>query len=202
MGRKSARTGKHFYICFTLLILLSGCSLSKTLNEQRDIRESMAQGHSSFMNRAYEESLAKYRDVMALARNDAPADTASFNIGLIYAHPDNPNRNERRAIEAFRKVISDHAYSPWVEQSRIWIGVLDQAEKLRREAENSREEAERSRLALEKSRQDAEKLKEVMEKSRQEVDRTRQEMEKSRQVLEKANQIDIEIDKKRRVRGK
>jgi hypothetical protein len=41
-----------------------------------------------------------------------------------------------------------------------------------------------------------------MEKSRQEVDRTRQEMEKSRQVLEKANQIDIEIDKKRRVRGK
>ena len=108
----------------------------------------------------------------------------------------------RKRFESFSKVISDYAESPWVEQAKIWVGVLQQAERSAQEAEITREAIEQSKQAVERSRQDAEKFKLAAEKSKQEVDRTRQEMEKSRQVLERANQIDIEIEQKKRDRGK
>jgi tetratricopeptide (TPR) repeat protein len=201
MGRKSARAGKHLCFCITLLIL-SGCSLLSDWREQRQSRELMLQGHSLFIYGDYEGASDKYREAMILAHPHVPADAASYNIGLIYAHPNNPQRNNQKAIELFSKVIIDYAESPWVEQAKIWVGVLRQAERSAQEAEITREAIEQSKQAVERSRQDAEKFKLAAEKSKQEVDRTRQEMEKSRQVLERANQIDIEIEQKKRERGK
>ena len=182
--------------------MLSGCSLLRDWREQRQSRELMLQGHSLFVHGDYEGAVKKYREAMILARHHAPADAASYNIGLVYAHPNNPERDNLKAIESFSKVISDHAQSPWVEQARIWVGVLQQAERSAQEAKLSREVIEQSKETIERSRQDAEKFKLAAEKSKQEVDRTRQEMEKSRQLLERANQIDIEIEQKKRERGK
>lgn len=203
MGRKSGRAGKHLCVCLALLVVfVSGCSLLRDWREQRWIRESMLQGHSLFVYGDYDGAFARYREAVALAGHHAPADAAAYNIGLIYAHPNNPQRDNQKAIESFSKVISDYAESPWVEQARIWVGVLQQAEKSKQEAEITREAMEQSKQAIERSRQDAEKFRLAAEKSKQEVDRTRQEMEKSRQALERANQIDIEIEQKKRERGK
>jgi outer membrane protein assembly factor BamD (BamD/ComL family) len=201
MGRKSARAGKHLCFCLALLIL-SGCSLLRDWREQRQSRELMRQGHSLFIDGDYEGASNKYREAMILAGHHAPADAASYKIGLIYAHPNNPTRDNLKAIEAFSKVISDYGKSPWREQAKIWVGVLQQAVRSAQEAEITREAIEQSKQAIERSRQDAEKFRLAAEKSKQEVDRTRQEMEKSRQVLERANQIDIEIEQKKRDRGK
>lgn len=203
MGRKSGRTGKHVCVCLALLIVfVSGCSLLRDWREQRQIRDSMLQGHSLFVYGDYDGASAKYREALALAGDQAPADAAVYNIGLIYAHPSNPKRDHRKAIESFSKVISDYAQSPWAEQARIWVGLLQQVEISKQEAELIREAMEESKQAIERSREDAEKFRLAAEKSKQEVDRTRQEMEKSRQALEKANQIDIEIEQKKRERGK
>jgi tetratricopeptide (TPR) repeat protein len=203
MGRKSGRAGKHLCVCLALLIVfLSGCSLLRDWREQRQIRDSMLQGHSLFVYGDYDGASAKYREALALAGNHAPADAAVYNIGLIYAHPSNPKRDHRKAIESFSKVISDYAQSPWAEQARIWVGLLQQVEIAKQEAELTREAMEQSQHAIERSRQDAEKFRLAAEKSKQEVDRIRQEIEKSRQALEKANQIDIEIEQKKRERGK
>jgi tetratricopeptide (TPR) repeat protein len=201
MGRKSARTWKHLCFCLALLIL-SGCSLLRDWREQRQSRELMLQGHSLFSYGDYQGAAKKYREAMILARDHALADVASYNIGLVYAHPNNPDRDHLKAIESFTKVISDYAESPWVGEAKIWVGVLQQAETAAQEAKLSREAVEESKQTIERSRQDAEKFKLAAEKSKQEVDRTRQEMEKSRQVLERANQIDIEIEQKKRERGK
>ena len=201
MGRKSARAGKQLCFCLALL-MVSGCSVLRDWREQRQSRELMLQGHSLFVYGDYEGAAKKYREAMILARRHAPADAASYNIGLVYAHPNNPERDNLKAIEWFKKVISDHAESPWVEEAKIWVGVLQQAERSAQEAKLSLEAIEQSKQTIEKSREDAEKFRLAAEKSKQEVDRTRQEMEKSRQVLERANQIDIEIEQKKRERGK
>jgi tetratricopeptide (TPR) repeat protein len=203
MGRKSGRAGKHLCLCLALLIIfLSGCSLLRDWREQRQIRDSMLQGHSLFVYGDYDRAFAKYREALVLAGDHAPADGAVYNMGLIYAHPNNPKRDNRKAIESFSKVISDYAESPWAEQARIWVDLLQQVETSKQEAELAREAMEQSRQAIERSRQDAEKFRLAAERSKQEVDRTRQEMEKSRQALERANQIDIEIEQKKRERGK
>jgi tetratricopeptide (TPR) repeat protein len=203
MGRKSGRAGKHLCVCLALLIVfLSGCSLLRDWREQRQIRDSMHKGHSLFVYGDYDRAFAKYREALVLAGDHHPGDTAVYNIGLIYAHPSNPRRDNDKAIEAFSKVISDYAHSPWAEQAKIWIDLLQQLEISKQEAERTREAMEQSKQAIEKSREDAEKFRLAAEKSKQEVDRTRQEMEKTRQALERANQIDIEIEQKKRERGK
>jgi tetratricopeptide (TPR) repeat protein len=182
--------------------MLSGCSLLNDWHERRQSRELMLQGRSLFAVGDYEGAAYKYREAMILAHPRAPADAASYNMGLIYAHPNNPQRDNLKAIQSFSKVITDYAESPWVEQAGIWVGVLQQAERSAQEAEITREAIELSKQAVERSRQDAEKFRLAAEKSKQEVDKTRQEMERSRQVLERANQIDIEIEQKKRERGK
>ena len=203
MGGKSGRAGKHLCLCLTLLsVFSSGCSLLRDWREQRQIRDSMLEGHSLFVYGDYDGAFAKYREALALAGDHAPADAAVYNIGLIYAHPSNPKGDHRKAIDLFSKVISDYAQSPWAEQARVMVGLLRQFEISKQEAEVIREAMEESKEAIERSRQDAEKFRLAAEKSKQEVDRTRQEIEKSRQVLEKANQIDIEIEQKKRERGK
>lgn len=182
--------------------MISGCSLLRDWSEQRQLRESMRQGYRLFVHGDYEAAVSKYREAIVLAGNHAPADAASYNVGLIYAHPSNPKRDNLKAVESFNKVIRDYVESPWVEQAKIWVAVLQQAETSKQEAEITREAIEQSKQAIEKSRQDVEKFRLAAEKSKQEVDRTRQEMEKSRQMLERANQIDIEIEQKKRDRGK
>ena len=203
MGRKSGRAGKHLCVCLALLIVFSsGCSLLRDWREQRQLRDSMLQGHSLFVSGDYDGASAKYHEALLLAGDHPPADAAVYNIGLIYAHPSNPKRDHRKAIESFSKVIGDYAQSHWAEQARIWVGLLQQVEISKQEAERTREAMEQSKQDVERSREDAERFRLAAEKSKQEVDRTRQEMEKSRQALERANQIDLEIEQKKRDRGK
>ena len=79
----------------------------------------------------YESSLRESQKVLTLAKDNAPADAAVFHMGLIYAHPNNPKKDNKRAIGFFSRVIKSYPESPWVEQAKIWVGVLDSVEKLK-----------------------------------------------------------------------
>lgn len=79
----------------------------------------------------YESSLRESQKVLTLAKDNAPADAAVFHMGLIYAHPNNPKKDNKRAIGFFSRVIKSYPESPWVEQAKIWVGVLDGVEKLK-----------------------------------------------------------------------
>jgi tetratricopeptide (TPR) repeat protein len=87
----------------------------------------------------YEGALAENQKVLALSNRQPPGDEALFNIGLIYAHSGNPKKDYRKALDSFRKVIADYPKSPFVEQAKIWAGILQENERLNRVIENSRE---------------------------------------------------------------
>jgi TolA-binding protein len=52
-------------------------------------------------------------------------------MGLVYAHPKNPKKDNKRAIHFFNRVIKGYPDGPWAEQAKIWVGVLDGVEKLK-----------------------------------------------------------------------
>jgi DNA repair exonuclease SbcCD ATPase subunit len=162
----------------------------------------MLQGHGLLARGDYEGSLKEYERVLSLAQERSPADAAAFSMGLIHVHPQNPKKDHRRAIGSFNRVIADYPKSAWVEQAKIWIGVLDEAEQSKQEVEKSRQEIEQSKQVIEQSKQEIEKSKQIIDKSKQEIEKSRQEIEKTKQVIEKLKQVDIEIEQKRRVRGK
>jgi tetratricopeptide (TPR) repeat protein len=99
--------------------------------ERREANERLMAGQNLLAKGDYEGSLRESQKVLLLLKDESPSDTAIFNMALVYAHPKNPKRDNKRAISFFTRVIKNYPDSPWAEQAKIWVGVLDGVEKLK-----------------------------------------------------------------------
>ncbi len=99
--------------------------------ERREANEYLISAQNLLAKGDYEGSLRESQRVLTLLKDEPPADTAIFNMGLVYVHPKNPKKDNKRAISFFSRVIKGYPDSPWVEQAKIWVGVLDGVEKLK-----------------------------------------------------------------------
>ena len=188
MGGEPIRPRQHIYFCLALLMFFSACSLVDNLDRQRQLQDGLANGDQLLRQGDFDGSMKAFITVAAIAKDQPPADTANYHMGLIYAHWQNPKRDRPKAIAAFSRVVARFPESSWAGQAKIWIGVLN-------EAEESMQEVEKSKQLLEMFRQEAERSRQAFEKSKQEIERTKQ-------ILEKSRQVDIEIEQKRRERVK
>lgn len=202
MGRKPTGKGQHFYFCFALLIFLAGCSLLQDSSRRRELRDALSTGQNLLAQGDYDASLKAFQNVVVMAQDQPPADAATYNIGLVYAHPQYSKRDLQKAIGSFNRLIARYPDSPWAEQAKIWVGILNEAEDSKHQIEDSKQVIEKSREEVEKNRLAVEKSKQEIEKSRLELEKSKQEIEKTKQVIEKSKQIDIEIEQKRRDRGR
>ena len=202
MGRKPDRPGQRFHFCLALLVFMCGCALFDESNQRQRLRETLASAQQQLLRGDYEGSLKSFERVIAIAQSQPPADMAAYHVGLLLAHPLNPNNDRPKAINAFNRVIATYPNSVWAEQARVWIGVLNETEEAKRELAETKQLAAKSQEESERSRQAAEKSKLEVDKSRLEVDKSRQEIDKMKQMIEKSKQIDIEIEKKRRERAR
>ena len=195
MGGKPVRARQQIYFCLALLVFFSGCSAIDDLRRQREVREALASGDQLLASGDFAGSLKAFESVAEIARDQAPADAAWYKMGLIYLHPRNPKQDRHQAIGSFSRVVGRFPESSWAEQAKIWVGVLN-------EAEESTRDLARSKEAIEASRQESEHNRQALEKSRQEIEKSRLEIERAKQIIEKSRQVDIEIEEKRRVRGR
>lgn len=202
MGRESARPGQYFYFCVALLIFVSGCSVMQERNRQRELRDDLAAGNTLLAQADFDGSLKMFQKVLMTAQDKPPADMATYCIALVYAHPQNPRRDLQKARSSFDRVIRGYPNSPWAEQAKIWVGVLNDREESKQEAEKARQELEKSKQEAETNRLAIERSKQEIDKSRLELEKIKQEVEKTKQMIEKSKQVDMEIDQKRRERGR
>lgn len=202
MGRKPVGQGQYFYFCLALLIFVSACSLLQESSRDREMRDALTSGNSLFAHGDFDGSLKVFQNVSVLAQDRPPGDVATYNMGLVYAHPQYAKRDIQKAIGSFNRVITRYPDSPWAAQAKIWVGVLNETEESKQEIEKSRQMIEKSLQEVEKNRSAVEKSKQEIEKSRLELEKSKQEIEKTKQVIEKSKQVDIEIEQKRRDRGR
>jgi hypothetical protein len=99
--------------------------------ERREANEYLLAAQNLLAKGDYEGSLRESQRVLVLLKDQPPVDTAIFNMGLVYAHPKNPKKDNKRAIYFFNRVIKGYPDGPWAEQAKIWVGVLDGVEKLK-----------------------------------------------------------------------
>ena len=112
-----------------------------------------------------------------LSEGKAPGDMALYNIGLISACSLNPKKDYLKALDTFKKLVSQYPYSSSVEEAKVWIQVLEEHQKIAAERQKFLEE----NLNLIRERQ-------ILS----------QEREKLKSSVEKSRQLDIEIEKRRR----
>lgn len=202
MGGKSIGQWQQICICLALLIIVSGCGLFQESNRRRELREALIQGHQLLARGDYDGSLRAFQNVIVIAKDQPPADAAVYHIGIVYAHPQNPRRDWQKAVGSFDSVLTRYPESPLVESAKAWIGALKEIDATNQEIERTKLEVEKSKQEIENSRLSANRSKQEAEKFRVELERSRQEIEKIKQEIEKSKQVDIQIENKRRERGR
>jgi outer membrane protein assembly factor BamD (BamD/ComL family) len=210
MGRKQIRTGKHLLFSFAGLIFLflAGCALLEKIQEpappaispaerekilQREAtaveeknKEERASAHLHkgrrlFVQGDFEGAFSENQMIVTFFPGKSPMEEALFMLGLIYVHPDNPNKNFGKALDFMKKVVKEHPNSIFVQQAKAWIGLL---------------------LMNEKAGKEDEKLTKENEKLIKENEKLIKEHEKMSKMLEEYKQVDIEIEGKKREKGR
>lgn len=121
MGTKQTRRRKYLFLhlaCLGFLpFIIFGCfNFSKKQQGQQLLDEGMDMmaGHQ------YEASMAKNLTVL----NNYPqslADQAFFQIGLLYADPENPNHNFTKSLGSFNEILNGFSESRLRHQAQLWV---------------------------------------------------------------------------------
>jgi TolA-binding protein len=159
MGGERARPGKFVYFCAAGLIffLLSGCMTFKKEFNQSTTQEvapekvsqqekcadsaceQLLRSKKLFHRGDYAGSLRESQRVLSLPGKNPPKDQALFQMGLIYAHVNNPQRDFAKALDLFKRLVKDYPKSPLSEEAKAWAGVLQENEKLSQVIEKSKQ---------------------------------------------------------------
>lgn len=78
----------------------------------------------------FEEAAENNMQMLARARGKKPADKAMYNLGLIYAHAENPDRDYSKSQAFFHILTEQFPKSEYAEEARIWLGLFETIEEI------------------------------------------------------------------------
>jgi len=81
-------------------------------------------------NKNFAEAEKKNLRLLEEAGKKKPADKALYNLGLIYAHVDNPAKDYKRSKIYFHVLTAQFPDSQFAEEAQIWLGLFDTLEKI------------------------------------------------------------------------
>ncbi len=167
MGGKRTRTRGLIDFCIAGLIVLSlqGCaSLEKTkirIEEKVEAYQSLHRAKKLLAQEDYEGASIENVKILSLATRRPPEDEALFNLGWICAHPENPEKDYEKSIFFFKKLLDDFPQSPWSERTKIWVGILEENEKITQQNQKLTEEKEQLTQTVEALNQMIEESKKI-----------------------------------------
>jgi tetratricopeptide (TPR) repeat protein len=118
-----------------IFMSLAACGTLKEMEAKRETRACLIKAQNLLDRGDYEGSLKENQKVLSLYGNVPPGDEALFNTGLIYAHYGYPKRDYQKSLDSFKRLMKVFPQSPLVGRSKIWIGILQENERLNREIE-------------------------------------------------------------------
>ncbi len=126
MGAKQTRTGQQ------LLLYVAGCVIWAMMAmgclhwpPQPQGEKQLVEARQRLASGDYSSALAINRRVLAQFPTRL-ADQSLFQIGLVYAHPHNPDRNIQKAVDSFQGIIDRYPTSQLQPDAHLWLAVLDQ----------------------------------------------------------------------------
>jgi DNA repair exonuclease SbcCD ATPase subunit len=124
MGQKQTRRRQHILLylagLFAVIIGLDGCAL---LPDRWVAQEHISKARFYTAKKNFEDALGETQATLRLFPRTL-GDQAYFQQGLIYAHPENPNRDFEKSREAFSKVLRRYPLSRYALEAEIWVMVL------------------------------------------------------------------------------
>ena len=144
--------------------------------------EYLQRSKALFAEGKYEAAL--HENQRALAEGRGAPDAALFNIGFISVYSQNPKKDYPKALQSFKALGANHPQSPFAEQGKLWLLILEEQQKILEEQQKMTEERHR----LSEERRAVIREREVLA----------QERKKLKYTEEKSRQLDLDIEKRRR----
>jgi TolA-binding protein len=123
-----------------MALSLVGCGLFVHREPEEDQAQvAVARARRLLSQQDFDGASKENQRAITLARNRPPVDEALFQLGLIAATVGNPKRDNKAATGYFNRVIREYPQSPWVDQAKAWVGVLQANDKLVETLEKSKQ---------------------------------------------------------------
>lgn len=106
----------------------------------------LLRGQKFLLNGEYQKALKENKQILKMSATSPFKDHALFNIGLVYAHYDNPDKDYKKSLGYFTRLINEHPDSPLLGQARIWqsvLNVIEGAKQVDIEIEKKKKELQR-----------------------------------------------------------
>jgi len=110
-----------FFVCIiTAAMLLCGCS---HFNEGGQAASTFKEANDFFSQGSYQASLDKYQQIME--QYPSAGDRVLFEMGIIYAHPGNEQKDYQKSMGSFQKLIKDYPGSGYRKDSELMIFTIN-----------------------------------------------------------------------------
>ena len=117
--RRVGRIGGRLcsFVIFTIMLIpICGCS---HLDGGFRAKSAFEEANGYFNRGSYQASLNKYEQI--LEEYPAIGDRVLFEMGIIYAHPNNERKDCQQSLECFQKLVRDYPGSDYRQDSEMMI---------------------------------------------------------------------------------
>jgi outer membrane protein assembly factor BamD (BamD/ComL family) len=121
------------------VIWFSGCATTSVVTGPEKQFQDAA---ISMKEKRYKEAAACYNKIMADSPDSALAADALFEIALINAHYDNPQKDYAHATRSFAEFLKRYPDNRRADEARTWISVLRTVQELKKQNEHLNESIE------------------------------------------------------------
>ena len=130
MGKKQGRNGKHLFLhgacLLAIFILNAACTHTLNLPKKWHGHKHLERAGTLTTKGDYEGALNEDEEVLKLFPAASPGDRALFHMGLVWAHPDNPEQDFDNALACFERLIREFPRSALRGDARVWEGAVNQ----------------------------------------------------------------------------
>ena len=142
-----------------------------------DFKKSLKESHTAY--KLYPQSLG---------------DQALFQIGMVYAHPANPEKNYQKSKEAFRRLLRKYPLSHLKPEAETWIMILREIQELKQDMNTNNNEISQIQNQLKKQRL---QLKKMRRDYNQRLEAKEREINDLKQNLDQLKEVDLKIEEKK-----
>ncbi len=197
MGRKQSRKRKHFLFYLTSVLIIIIFNISVLLGCAYKANLTLKQTENLMISGEYH--LAMERFCQLLKEYPQMGDSILFNMGLMYANPENPDKDYKKSLIYFKRVIDEFPGSNLKNRAQLWESLLHRVILQGRNIEKQQTELttliEKTNF-LKKEIQLKDKKLDELQKDNQLKDKKTYELQLQ---IEQLKEIDLNIQKKKRI---
>ncbi len=128
MVKKQTRKRKQFlfhstcFLIFFIMLTVCGCFYPKSMGCPQ--KNKFEKAEILTKEGKYVGAVQEYNNIMGSHSNNIIRAKACFYAGLLWLHPDNPEKSRVKALKYFRLVIKDYPESDFKDESKIFIRLI------------------------------------------------------------------------------